>query len=97
MTFSDRSLCRLQEKRHGYEYEHCFSQNWHAMRGYHFLMRLGHLINVLARNTARLARLVGRMGVRGFIRFLRETCSGPWLDAEGIRLVPESPCQIRLE
>lgn len=87
----------LVEKRHGYEYEHCFSQNWNAMKGYHFLMRLGHLINILARNTARLARLVCRMGARGLIRFLQETCSGPWLDAERIRSVLASPCQIRLE
>ena len=65
------------------------------MRGYHFLMRLGHLINILARNTARLARLVCRMGVR--VSSVPETCSGPWLDAQRIRLVLESPCQLRLE
>jgi hypothetical protein len=87
----------LVEKRHGYQYEHCFSHNWNAMRGYHFLMRLGHLINILARNTARLARLVRRIGVRGAIGLLRETCSGPWLDAERIRAALASPCQIRLE
>jgi len=87
----------LVEKRHGYEYEHCFSQNWNAMKGYHFLMRLGHLINILARATVRLAKLVCRIGARDLIRFLRETCSGPWLDAERIRLVLESPCQLRLE
>jgi hypothetical protein len=87
----------LVEKRHGYEYEHCFSYNWNAMRGYHFLMRLGHLINILAHNTALLAKLVCQKGVRGLIRFLRETCIGPWLDAERIRKVNASPCQIRLE
>ena len=53
----------LVEKRHGYQYEHCFSQDWNAMRGYHFLMRLGHLINILAQNTEQLAKLVVRMGV----------------------------------
>lgn len=87
----------LVEKRQGYEYEHCFSQNWNAMKGYHFLMRLGHLINILVSHTGRLARLVCRLGARGVIRFLRDTCSGPWLDAERIRSVLASPCQIRLE
>jgi hypothetical protein len=87
----------LVEKRHGYEYEHCFSQHWQAMKGYHFLMRLGHLINILASHTAGLARLVDRLGVRGLIRFLRDTYSGPWLDADRIRAVIASPCQIRLE
>ena len=88
----------LVEKKHGYEYEHCFSQNWQAMKGYHFLMRLGHLLNILASHTARLAQLVGRLGVRGLIRFLRDTCSGPWLDPAHIRAVWALPCgQIRLE
>jgi len=87
----------LVEKRHGYHYEHFFSQNWKAMKGYHFLMHLGHLINTLAQNTAQLARLVRRMGVRGVIGLLRETCSGPWLDAGRIRLALAAPCQIRLE
>ena len=38
----------LVEKGHGYQYEHAFSYNWNAMKGYHYLMRLGHMINVLA-------------------------------------------------
>ena len=88
----------LVENKHGYEYEHCFSQNWQAIKGYHFLMRLGHLLNILASHTARLAPLVGRLGVRGLIRFLRDTCSGPWLDPAHIRAVWALPCgQIRLE
>lgn len=87
----------LVEKRHGYNYEHCFSHNWNAMRGYHFLMRLGHLINILAQRTEYLAGLVRHRGVQGTIRFLLETCIGPWLDAERIRALQGSFCQLRLE
>ena len=87
----------LVEKHHGYQYEHCFSQNWDAMRGYHFLMRLGHLINVLAQHTARLAQIVRRRGLRGLIQFIRETCKGPWLDAERIRQIHAASLQLRLE
>jgi hypothetical protein len=86
----------LVEKHHGYQYEHCFSYNWTAMKGYHFLMRLGHLINILAQNTAALAKLVVQRGVRGSIAFLRETCKGLWLNAERIQQLLASPCQIRL-
>ena len=86
----------LVEKRHGYQYEHCFSQNWNAMRGYHFLMRLGHLINILAQNSARLAKLVRSRGLRGLIQFLRDTCKGPWLDADRIRHLHTSTYQLRL-
>lgn len=87
----------LVEKRHGYQYEHCFSYNWNAMKGYHDLRRLGHLINVLVQNSTRLARLAPVRGLRGLIQFLRETCAGPWLDAERMQWVLRSPCQLRLE
>lgn len=87
----------LVEKRHGYNYEHCFSHNWNAMKGYHFLMRLGHLINILAQKTEYLAGLVRRRGVRGMIRFILDTCTGPWLDAERIRASLALPVQLRLE
>ncbi len=54
------------------------------MRGYHYLMRLGHLINTLARFSSELAPMVRRMGIRSFINFIRTTLSGPWLDLYGI-------------
>ncbi len=37
----------LVEKHQGYQYEHCFSYDWKVMCGYHYLMRLGHALNVL--------------------------------------------------
>jgi len=87
----------LVEKHQGYQYEHNFSYNWEAMRGYHFLMQIAHLLNALVQNSARLVRLVRSRGLRGLLQFLRTTCSGPWLDAERIRQLLLSPCQIRLE
>ena len=85
----------LVEKCQGYQYEHSFSHDWNALRGYHFLMRLGHLINILVQNAAHLARMVRGWGVRGLIQFLRETCSGPWLDALRIQRLLASPGQMR--
>ena len=87
----------LVEKHHGYQYEHCFSENWTAMKGYHFLMRLGHLINVLSHWTTHLAQIIRRRGVRGLIQFIRETCKAPWLDADRIRQLHSSSLQLRLE
>ena len=87
----------LVEKHHGYQYEHRFSENWTAMKGYHFLMRLGHLINVLSQWTTHLAQIVRRRGVRGLIQFIRDTCKGPWLDADRIRELLAAPLQLRLE
>lgn len=87
----------LVEKHHGYQYEHCFSYEWEAMRGYHYLMRLGHALNVLARHSYALAKYVRDLGVRGLIAFVRNTLTGPWLDAEELHHIATASCQIRLE
>jgi hypothetical protein len=60
-------------------------------------MRLGHLINALAQRTAYLAQIVNSRGVRGLIQFIRDTCKGPWLDADRIQQLLASPLQLRLE
>jgi len=86
----------LVEKHHGYQYEHMFSYNWNAMKGYHYLMRLGHLINVLALHCERLVKMVRQLGVRGFIRFIRNTISGPWLEPQRVRKGLAEPFQLRL-
>ena len=70
----------LVEKHHGYEFEHCFSYDWNVMKGHHALMRLGHMFNVLSQYSERLAKIIKDTGIRGLIRFVRETMSGPWLD-----------------
>jgi len=30
----------LVEKHQGYQYEHCFSYDWNAMKGFHYLMKI---------------------------------------------------------
>lgn len=87
----------LVEKHQGYQYEHCFSYDWKVMCGYHYLMRLGHALNVLARHSYALAKYVRDLGVRGLIAFVRSTIAGPWIDAEDLRRIAAGPCQIRLE
>jgi len=86
----------LVEKRHGYQYEHIFSYDWNAMKGYHYLMRLGHLINILAIYSDRLVKMVRELGVGGFIRFIRNTISGPWLDPLRVKRLLAAPFQLRL-
>ena len=86
----------LVEKHHGYQYEHCFSYNWNAMKGYHYLMRLAHLFNSLAIYSERLAKIVQDIGVRGFIRFIRDTISNPWLDYTFLKERLSAFFQLRL-
>jgi len=87
----------LVEKCHGYQYEHCFSYDWQTMRGYHYLMRLGHTLNVLARHSYALSGYVRAFGVRGPIAFVRNTIAAPWLSARELQQIATAPCQIRLE
>ena len=67
------------------------------MRGYHYLMRLGHALNVLARYCQALAKYVRDLGVRGLIAFVRSTIAGPWLEAGELDRIAAAHCQIRLE
>lgn len=85
----------LVEKHHGYQYEHCFSYDWNAMKGYHYLMRLAHLINVLTEYSESLTSYIKETGIRNLIRFIRNTLSGPWLQ-EDIKNRIMVPCQLRL-
>jgi hypothetical protein len=77
--------------------KHCFSYAWEAMRGYHYLMRLGHALNVLACHSYALAQYVRDLGVRGLIAWVRNTLASPWLNAEQLLQIATAPCQIRLE
>jgi hypothetical protein len=85
----------LQEKRQGYQYEHVFAYDWNAMRGYHYLMHLAHLMNELAGLVEVVAALTSEFGIRGFLRLLRETIAGPWLDHERIRELQKKRSQLR--
>ena len=58
-------------KGQGYAYEHAFAKDWNAMRGYHYLMRIAHLLNTLARYSTALAGAFTAMGIQAFLRFVR--------------------------
>ncbi|WP_157817397.1 transposase family protein [Candidatus Thiodictyon syntrophicum] len=87
----------LVEKHQGYHYEHAFALNWNAMKGYHYLMRLAHLFNTLARFARHLRELYRTLGVRGAIAFIRASCAGPWLDPARMRRLLAQPLQLQLE
>jgi len=85
----------LLEKHHGYQYEHCFSYDWKAMKGYHYLMHLAHLMNVLTEYSEKLSVYIKENGIRNLIQFALDTISGPWLDGD-IEEQIIKPCQLRL-
>jgi DDE_Tnp_1-associated len=86
----------LVEKHQGYAYEHAFAKNWNAMKGYHYLMRLAHLFNTLARFSKELAGVFAELGVRAAIGFIRNTLTGPWLDPQDVAQRLNRPFRLRL-
>jgi hypothetical protein len=79
----------LIEKHQGYEFEHCYSYNWSAMKGFHYLMKMGHFINVMSLNSELLTEKVQEFGIRGFIYKLKSACEATILDKERILLAKE--------
>jgi hypothetical protein len=88
--------CFLTEKHQGYNYEHCYAFDWNAMRGYHYLMRIGHLLNVLASFSTQLIETFKEKGPQGVIEFIFTTLSGLWLDSQVVRSRLDRPFQLRL-
>ncbi|WP_034630122.1 hypothetical protein [Desulfotruncus alcoholivorax] len=80
----------LTEKHQGYKYEHCYSYTWNAMEGFHYLMKIGRLLNVMALNSELLVNKVKELGVRGFISYLKLVCNGSPLNKAEIQKVCEA-------
>ena len=85
----------LVEKHQGYNYEHCFSYNWQAMIGYHYLMRLAHMFNVLTQYSVCFVKYIHELGVQGAIRFIRVTMAAPFLKAAHVKSLLSPPLRIR--
>lgn len=86
----------LVEKHHGYSYQHCFSYHWEAMKGFHYLMHLGHIINVLTLYSNALIGKVKERGARGTVKLLWKIFSGCILDFEMLNSIINVKYQIRL-
>lgn len=86
----------LVEKQQGYNCEHLYAENWNAMRGYHYLMRIGHMLNVLSQFLSSLISFVKEKGPQGFIAWIRETLSGRWLQTTELRAQLCGSFQLRL-
>ncbi len=86
----------LVEKHNGYSYEHCFSYDWNAMKGYHYLMRLGHALNVMALYSERLKKDVREKTMKGLVAFVRETLMFSLLDVSFVETYITARYQIRL-
>lgn len=86
----------LVEKHQGYGYEHTYSYDWQAMKGYHYLMRLAHLLNNVVMRGVEMVDWVKQKGIRGLIHFLRQALSGALLNHVALRELLSKKFQLRL-
>ena len=89
------------EKNQGYHYEHAFSHEWFAMRGFHYLMRLGHALNAVFEFTRVLKKYIKAWGVQETFDRIIETLCSPWLPLtwykKQIDIAPHLQLQLTLE
>ena len=85
------------EKNRGYCYEHVFSHNWNAMRCFHSLMRMAHLLNELVQRTRSVKKHIRQLGIAGYWKLVKSTLSGLWLTSEWMGDLLTAPFQLRLE
>ena len=86
----------LVEKYNGYSYTHCFSYDWDTMRGYHYLMHLGHIINILTLYSTNFIGRIKKKGAQGTIALIWLAFEGALLDTERIKIEINRKYQIRL-
>jgi hypothetical protein len=69
----------LVEKHQGYSYTHTFSYNWNAMKGFHYLMKIGHFLNEFITSCVSLASYVRDKGKSGLVASVWSNLkSGKW-------------------
>jgi hypothetical protein len=85
------------EKNQGYQYKHLFCREWFAMKGFHYLMRLGHFINALSEFNRTLKRYIKQLGVGATLNIIRQTLFAPWLPMDWYQAQSLKTRQLRLQ
>lgn len=85
------------EKNRGYQYQHIFSYNWNAMKGFHFLMRLAHAINALSEFTKKLKKYIRELGVSNTLARIFNAIKNRWLSDEWIQKQLQKTPQLRFQ
>ena len=70
--------------------------DFEAMRGYHYLMHIGRMLNEMAIHSIYLTEQVKKVGIQMFIKSFHAVMVHRALDTNRLRLAVESPGQLRL-
>jgi len=80
----------LKEKHQGYHYEHIFSHDWNAMRGYHYLMHIARMLNEMVLHSISLIDHVKEFGIQSCIEKFRIVMTHRELDTQRLRRLIKS-------
>ena len=86
----------LGEKHFGYHYTHLYSRDWRGMQGFHALMRLAHLLQVLALHQTALWPTVLKKTIQGTIQWIVTTIAHASVDLERLAARRAAPHRSRL-
>ena len=62
----------LVEKHQGYGYEHGYAISANALKGYHYLSKIAHMVMTVVMMSSEVIDKVKEVGKRGFIRFIKK-------------------------
>jgi hypothetical protein len=79
-------------KRQGYEYEHCFSYNWNAMKGYHYLLKIANFINSFILQSQLMTEYISAEGKKGVIKKVWNYLKVRKISDDCLELIPSSIC-----
>lgn len=65
----------LVEKHQGYGYEHSYALNVNALKGYHYLSKIAHMVMTIVMMSLKVIDKVNEVGKRGFVIYLKK-CLG---------------------
>jgi hypothetical protein len=84
------------EKHDGLMFGHCFSLDRSASKGFHYLMKIGRALTVIAACCALFADIARDKGFMGFVSYLRLIVTGSVLDPEAVRSAAAAPFRLRM-
>jgi hypothetical protein len=87
----------LIEKHQGYYFEHCYSYNWNAMKGFHYMMKIGHFINALLIHSEIICEYIDEIGIQPFFEKLYLYLSAAELNAHSIKFCMENNIMWKLK
>lgn len=84
----------LVEKHQGYGYEHSYAISANALKGYHHLSKIAHMIMTLVMMSSEVLDKVKEVGKRGFVRFIKKCLESSVLQLKEARSNKEHYLQL---